>query len=135
MTEVVRAATWRRTGITNVKQVIWTGLDADDSGADALLAKFADKTVQVKGTFGGATVTIYGSEDKTEVEADLAAGTLFGSKTATYAILTDTTETNLAVTAATKAAILQNPLYIRPVVTGGDGTTSITVTITAKRTV
>lgn len=135
MAETVRTASWKRTGLTNVKQIVWSGLDGDDSGTAEKTAKYADKSVHIFGTFGGATVTLYGSNDKDAVEADRAAGTLFQNKTAVWTVLVDPQGNSIAKTAASIEAILENPLYILPVVTGGDGTTDLTVAITGKKTI
>jgi len=135
MTEVVRAATYKETRLSNVALIVWTGLDGDDSGKAEKLAKFSDKTVHIYGTFGGATVTLYGSNDKTAVETDRDAGTLFGAKTAVWTALVDPQGNSIAKTAASIEAVLENPLYILPVVTGGDGTTSLTVAICGKKSI
>lgn len=127
MTEVVRAAVLTERG-RFIHEIAWTGLDQDDSGAAADQPRFSDKTVHIFGTFGGATVTLYGSNDPKAL-VDRSAGTLFGSKTASWITLVDSAGSNIAPTAAALKTIMQNPLYILPVVTGGDGTTSISVII------
>ena len=82
----------------------------DGDGAVA----FADKTVQVDGTFGTGTVTIEGSNDGVS---------FFGLK--------DPNGTAISFTAAGMAAILENPRYIKPVITGATGA-SINVRITGR---
>lgn len=131
MTEVVRAGTAVEIN-RFVREIKWTGLDGDDSGNAIDLPRFSDKTVHIFGTFGGATVTLYGSNDPKAL-VDKNAGTLFGSKTASWVALTETLGNNLAVSAAALKIILEDPLYILPVVTAGDGTTSISVIIECKK--
>jgi hypothetical protein len=101
----------------------WDTLANGDVGEAYDSARYSDKTVQVFGTFGGATVTLQGSSDP-RVETDLA--------NAIWVTLTDTTETALALTSAGGASILQNYRWIRPSVAGGGGTTAIKVIVTAK---
>lgn len=110
--------------------ITWSGLDGDDSGKAAQVGKYRDRTVEVHGTFGGATVTIYGTSDPRAL-TDRAAGTAFGSKTASWKNYQDTTETSVTFTAAGSSQLLQNFLYMLPVVTGGDGTTSLEIIVTA----
>lgn len=93
--------------------VAWGGLANGDDGTGALFAGVADKTVQVLGTFGsGGTVVIEGSMD--------------GS---TWAGLTDPQGDPLSFAAAGINTVLENPKFIRPNVTAGDGTTDLTVII------
>jgi len=73
-----------------------------------------DKTAQAKGTFGGAALTIEGSLD-----ADIAG---------TYAGLTDPQGTAISFAAAGIEALLENVYWVKPVLTGGTGS-SITVTM------
>jgi len=81
-------------------------------------AQYADRNVQVKGTFGAAgTVQIEGSSDD---------GT-------TYATLNDQSDNALSITAAKNEQIVSNPQFTRPRVSGGDGTTSLTVIVVARR--
>lgn len=99
-----------------VAKVEWTGLLNGDTGRGEDMTRFADRTVQVKGTFGvGGSINIEGSND---------GGT-------TWAILNDSRgEGNaLTLTAADMRTVLENPGLIRPNVTAGDGSTSLTVTI------
>lgn len=79
---------------------------------------FSDRVVQVLGTFGaGGNVRIQGTLD---------SGT-------TYATLTDPQGNALDVTAAKIEQILEGVPVMRPNITAGDGTTAITVVITARR--
>lgn len=93
--------------------ITWAGLANADSGSAGDLVGSPDKTVQVTGTFGaGGSVTLQGSNDGTNWET-----------------LSDPLGTALTFTAAGLKAVLENPLYIRPIVTAGDGTTDLAVTL------
>lgn len=91
----------------------WTALANGQAGDNISAFQFSDKTVQVGGTFGvGGSVTIQGSNDGT-----------------TWNTLTDLQGNALTMTASAIEAISENPRYIRPNVTAGDGTTALNVTI------
>lgn len=103
----------------SVVKCTWGTLANTDVGAGNGMLRWPDKTVQITGTFGGATVNIEGSND----------GGL------TWFVLNDSRgEGNpLTLTAADGRQIMENAELIRPNVSGGGGTTAITVTITATR--
>jgi len=68
--------------------------------------------VQATGTFGaGASIALHGSLDGTN-----------------YYALKDRSNTAIAVTAAGVVNVGDAPVYIKPVLTSGDGSTAITVT-------
>lgn len=91
----------------------WSALANGEAGDKASLLAYADKTVQVFGTFGaGGSVTIQGSSDGTN-----------------WATLTDNQGSDLTFTAAGIAMIIENTRYIRPNCTAGDGTTSLSISI------
>lgn len=92
----------------------WTGLLNGDDGAPVDLNDYTDRSVQVQGTIGvGGNCRIEGSNDGTN-----------------YVVLTDPQGTALNITAAgVIEQVLEVTRYIRPRITAGDGTTSLTVTI------
>jgi hypothetical protein len=97
----------------------WTGLDTDDSGTPVELVDYADRTVTITGTFGaGGSITIQGSNDNTN-----------------WFAVTDPQGNAITKTAAGMETLMEAPRYIRPLVTAGDGTTSLTVKILCRRTV
>ena len=103
----------------NAVLVTWTPMTftGTDVGAPVQWVEYADRCVQVAGTFGtGGSVTIEGSNDGTN-----------------FVVLTDPQGNALTVTAARIEQILELPRYVRPRVTAGDGTTSLTVTICMRR--
>lgn len=99
----------------NLLRVNWLLIPVSTVGdPDTLHQDFADRCVQVTGTFGaGGSVTIQGSNDD---------GT-------TWSTLKDAFGTALTFTSAGIAQITELPQYIRPSVTAGDGTTAINVRI------
>ena len=100
------------------RHIAWT-LAAGESGEWQAFTEFADRSVQVAGTFGGATVTVQGSNDLT---------------TPTNAsTLTDPGGTSIVKTSISLVHILEMPLWIRPSVTGGDGSTAITINLVVRR--
>lgn len=102
-------------GITVVQ---WTGLLNGDDGAPVDLLSFADRSVQITGTFGaGGTVVIEGSNDGTN-----------------YVTVTDPQGNAISKTAAGIEAILELMKSTRPRVTAGDGTTVLAVTMLMRRT-
>ena len=88
----------------------WAGMAGGDVGSKMKLASFSDKTVQAIGDATG--VAIQGSNDGTN-----------------WFALTDPSGTTIALAGATfdMALIRENPLYIRPSVTGGSDTDVIIV--------
>lgn len=103
-----------------VQEVKWTLLANGDSGDWMTFPDLADKTVQVSGTFGaGGTVSIQGTNHSDNSNALILHAT-------------DAAGTALTFTGADIKVILENPGRIRPTVTAGDATTSLTVIIIAR---
>jgi hypothetical protein len=104
----------------NTMKFAWAGLLNGDDGVpiDFQWADFADRTVQVSGTFGaGGNMRVAGSND---------GGVNFPA-------LNDAFGTALNITVASLKAITEIPLQTKPLITAGDGTTSLAVTIVARR--
>lgn len=97
-----------------VMRYTWTLTDADPTGTAIEVADLADKTVQLAGDFGGGTVTIEGSND--------------GSN---WATLTDPQGNALSKVAAAIELIAENPLQVRPKITGSTGA-NLTVSLVAR---
>jgi hypothetical protein len=98
--------------------VQWTGLLNGDTGVPFPCPGYNDKSVQVSGTFGsGGNCKIEGANDPA---------------TPVYALLNDSMGVALNVGAAKIAQVLENPYVIRPNISAGDGTTSLTVTAVIK---
>lgn len=99
--------------------VAWTLTDADE-GSPWKNPGLADRSVAVTGTFGGATVTLQGSNDGTN-----------------WFTLKDPLGNNLTWTSSTATTGLKQigeiTLYLRPITAGGTGT-SVVVTVLASST-
>lgn len=94
----------------------WSGLANGDDGEAIPFSQYADKTVQIVGTFGaGGNLAIEGSNNGTD-----------------WDVLSDAQGNALNVTSAKIEQILEVTQYIRPRVTAGDGTTSINVILLAR---
>ena len=98
----------------NCAKVTWGPFTLGDTFAPIDLPMFARRSVQLQGTPGaGATVTIDGSNDGVN-----------------FVNLTDLQGAALSFTAAGKLeGIAEQPLWIKPTLAGGDGTTALTVTM------
>ncbi len=93
--------------------VVWEGLlqSSADVGTEVALAHWGRVCVQVVGTFStGGEVTLQGSNDGT-----------------TWGALHDPQGTDLAIQNSEPLEVRENPRYIRPSVTGGDGSTDLDV--------
>ena len=96
-----------------VRLATWLGLLNTDDGAALDWTEYADRCFQVTGTFGvGGSCTIQGSND----------GTNWGS-------LTDPLGNALTFTSQRIEQALELPRYVRPIITAGDGTTNLVVTL------
>jgi len=97
----------------------WGPMQLNDvGGALPDVWSFADRSVQVEGTFGsGGTCSVEGSNDG-----------------ATYRTLNDVFGNALSMTAAGIKEINEVTRYLRPHITAGDGSTSLTVTMFLRRT-
>jgi hypothetical protein len=105
-------------GDGSVKKFTWTGLANGDDGVPIDWAQWADRSIQVLGTFGAAgNLRWLGSNDD---------GT-------TYATLTDPQGNALDITSAKIESITEISQKAKPSVTAGDGTTSLTVVVIARR--
>ena len=91
----------------------WTPLANGDDGQPWDTQDFSQVSVQVLGTFGAAgNLKIEGSNEVTPTN---------------WALLNDVQGTALDVTAAKIEQVQEIPRWIRPRVSAGDGTTSLTV--------
>lgn len=97
----------------------WTPITfaGTDVGSAFAMAQWSDRSVQVIGTFGvGGSVRWEGSNDGTN-----------------YAVLTDPQGNALDFTTAKIETVTEITAYVRPRITAGDGDTSLTVIMLARR--
>lgn len=98
----------------------WTPLANGDDGQAFDVQDFRDISVQVLGTFGvGGNLRWQGSNEATPTN---------------WATLNDPQGNAMDITAAKIEQVLENTRWMRPVVTAGDGTTSLTVRLWGGRT-
>lgn len=102
----------------DVAVTTWAGLSANDDGEPVRLAVYSDRSIQVSGAFGGASVTIGGSNDGE-----------------TYHALTDTSGEPLTLTAGALKQIVELPVFLKPRVFGGDGTTNLKVVLSGRKSI
>lgn len=95
----------------------WTGLLNGDDGSPIDWAVWPDRSVQFVGTFGtGGSIQLEGSNDGTN-----------------WAILNDLQGSTIVKTAAGLEGVAELTRYVRPRVTAGDGTTSLTAYLLVRR--
>lgn len=93
--------------------VTWPALGNGDTGAPIAFGAYTDRTIQFHGTFGvGGAVAFEGSNDNTN-----------------WFTLTDPQGNPIAKTSAALEAVSEATRFVRPHVTGGDGSTSITAVL------
>jgi hypothetical protein len=89
----------------------WTPVTESDVCQAVSLPEYADKSVHASGTFGGASVRVYGSNN--------------GS---TFVALNDASSTAIAISAEGIKQVLENTLLVKPDCTGGSAQ-SLTITM------
>lgn len=111
------AQTLAPSGHTNIMLFTWSGLANGDDGSPVDYPDFVDRCVAFTGIFGaGGTIQLEGSIDGTN-----------------YFPLTDPQGNNISKTAAAIEQVIEMPRWVRPRVTGGDGTTALVCNLWARR--
>lgn len=118
MATIAAAITALKTiGDRGVRRVLWEEVGDDDDGAPVEMSGFADRSVQVVGTFDGATIVIEGSNDGTN-----------------YHTLNDPQGNALTITSAKTEQILEVTRWIRcRVSVNGAGSTDLDVYLVLRR--
>lgn len=93
-------------------KIEWTGLTQDDEGSPCTAIRYRDKSVGVFGTFDTATVTIEGSMNGSD-----------------WVTLKNPLGDPLTFSSEGIEAILENPLFIRPVVDDSGTSADLTVVL------
>jgi hypothetical protein len=99
--------------------VVSWALGAGDVGVPVAFPGAADRTVQMIGTFGGATVAMQGTLEATPT---------------TWLPVTDAQGNAISATANALEAITELVRWIRPIVTGGTGT-AVTILLLMRTTI
>lgn len=99
--------------------ITWTGLLNGDTGAPVNYPEYPDRSIQFLGTFGaGGSIQLEGTNDVTP---------------ANYQLMADPQGTDIVKTAADLETVLDVAALMRPNVTAGDGATSLTAIMFARR--
>lgn len=99
--------------------VTWASLLNTDNGSPFAVPRYADRSVQVFGTFGASgNLRIQGSNDGVN-----------------WAVLTDPQGNDLNITTAKIEMVTEVTVFIRPLITAGDGTTNLTCILLARSTI
>ena len=101
-------------GAGSIAITTWT-LGNADTGVQVSMSDMGDRSVQVEGTFGGATVTVQGSNDNVNWETLRDPGTIV-----------------LTYTVAGLKQVLEMTIYIRVISAGGVGT-ALTCTMASRQ--
>jgi len=114
----------RQEGGGRTHRHVWTPLLQGDEGEQATIPGGSDRVAQVYGTFGGASVTLEGSllQSPNAATADH------------WFPITDLQGNAVTFTSAGGEYCTENVTHVRPQVTGGDGTTSLTVVVLSRST-
>ena len=96
--------------------VLWETMLQNDVGLQVRLGKWADKTIQVIGTFNGALVVPEGSPDGT-----------------TWGALNDPQGTTISITDNVPVLIAENPIFIRIADVNGGVTTDLDIYLSFAR--
>lgn len=104
-------------GDPSALKVTWGPMTAGDIALPLGFAQWVDRSVQVEGTFSAANASMHGSNSGN-----------------TYVALSDTLGNTLSITAAGIKQISEQTATIKPVLSGGDGTTALTFTVVCRRT-
>ncbi len=101
-------------GVT-VRIVEWNGIANGDTCAPFVCHGYPDKSVNIHGTFDTGTIAIHGSNHPT---------------VPVYSLLTDAFDTALSgIAENVVGVIMQHTYFIKPVLTGGDTSTDLDVTL------
>lgn len=115
MANIAPTITYAPGGQRQLVAVSWA-MGIADTGLPAELPAWADRSVQIEGTMGGATIVFEGSNDGTN-----------------YRTLTDPQGNAISKTAAAIEQVTELSRYVRPVTSGGTGS-AIVVSFLARRT-
>lgn len=102
--------------VRGITKIVWTGLTDADTATSVRIPHAAEKSVQVDVTSGTPTCLIEGSNDNT-----------------TFTTLNDPSNATLSFSADGLEKILENPDNIRPRISTGTGTVTVTIVAHANR--
>ena len=101
------------------RHVLWSGLLNGDTGNAIGFQGSGDKSIQFTGTFGvGGSISLQGTCDKVP-----------GSN---WFILSDLQTLAITKTGVALEGIAESVMWVRPIVTAGDGTTNLVATMVVR---
>jgi hypothetical protein len=104
-------------GNSDFMLVTWNGLALNDTGLPFTLSQYADRSVQVSGTFGaGGLVVVEGTNNNS-----------------VYGTLNDPQGNAISISTAKIESVSEIVVAIRPRVSSGDGTTSVNVSMLVRK--
>jgi hypothetical protein len=121
-------------GDASLIRVMWTGLLNGDTGAPLPWSEWSDRNVH----FGCAnylttTASVFGAAGNIIFEGSNDYDPVTNT-TGTFSTLNDISNTALAtVTTVSLKQVVESPLWVRPRISAGDGTTNITVILCGRR--
>jgi hypothetical protein len=109
-------------GSVDVIAVQWGPAKFTDTFVPVVSGSLVDHSIQVEGTFGaGTSVTLAGSNDASS------------NTTGNYHALTDPYGTTIAITSAGIKQSTEITAWIKPIITAGDQSESLTITVAVRR--
>jgi len=104
--------------LVDIAVYTWPNLTTTNAdGAPVSFQGSGDRTVQFNGTFGvGGSIQFEGSNDGN-----------------TWFVLTDPQGNNIVKTSAAMEIIEEGPVFVRPKITAGDGSTQLTAVLVVRR--
>lgn len=104
-------------GSVDLIGISWGPMKFGDVAVPIISGSIVDHSIQVEGTFGaGTSVTLSGSNDGQN-----------------YHALTDPYGTTVAINTAAIKQTTEVTSWIKPAITAGDGTESLTITVSVRR--
>lgn len=113
-------------GSNDIKAGGWPSIPTAQAGERIYVAEYADTTIHINGSFSGSATAAMRGSCKDLPDPD-TAGDWF-----TLHAAHDGSELS-GLDANTGAVLLENPLWLSPLVTGGDGSTALNFDITLKK--
>jgi hypothetical protein len=107
----------------DINLYLWSALNITNTDGQPLAYHgTGDRTVQVDGTLGAGTLTLQGSNDP-----------IGGAAPGNWFPLTASGGAAIALTTPGIKLVVECPAWIRPIVTGADGTTNLNVRLVVRR--
>jgi hypothetical protein len=125
MANIVPVVNRTTQGANSIVTASWINMGNADTGLPVALTDFADRSIQVSGTMGAATVTIQGSNDIVNFNAGN-----FGAMP--WNTMRDPQGVALTFTTADIKQMLEMSMFVRVITTGGTGS-AITVTMAGRQ--